>query len=68
MLVLSCFVCLGDAILFGVCQDDVHVLVEGEESTNHHSGILESDSDPEVDPLQELAPLCCHFIIESNYP
>lgn len=64
LFVLSGFVCLGDAILFGVGQDDVHVLVEGQEGADHHAGVLECDSHSEVDPLQELAPLRCHFIIE----
>jgi len=61
---LPSFIGFGDAILLGVSKDNVHVFVECEKSTHHHSGILKSDSDSEVNPLQELASLRCHFIIE----
>ena len=65
MFLNSCFVGLGDAVLFGICEDDVHVFVEGEEGANHHPAILDGDPYSEVDPLQEFAALGCHqFIID----
>ena len=58
---------LGDPVLLGVGQDYVHVLVEGEEGADHHPPVLDGDPNPEVDPLQELASLSRHFIIDSQF-
>lgn len=57
----SGFVGLGDSVLFGIGEYDVHVLVEGEEGADHHSTVLDGEPDSEVDPLQEFAPLCGHL-------
>jgi hypothetical protein len=39
------------------------VFIKGKEGTNHHSSILNGDSDSEVYPLQKFASLCSHKII-----
>lgn len=57
----SGFVGLGDSVLFGIGEYDVHVLVEGEEGADHHAAVLDGEPDSEVDPLQKLAPLGGHL-------
>ena len=45
------------------------MFIEGEEGPNHHSSILDGQSNSEIDPLKELALLCGHniyFIIDSR--
>ena len=61
LLVDSGLVGLGDPVLLGVGEDDVHVLVKGEEGADHHPPVLDGDPHPEVDPLQELASLSRHL-------
>lgn len=58
----SSFVGLGDSVLFRICEDDVHVLIEGEEGADHHASILNSNPHSEVDPLQEFAALGGHLL------
>lgn len=60
LLLHSSLVSLGDSVLLGISEHDVHVLVEGKEGTDHHASILDGDPDSEVNPLQEFASLCRH--------
>ena len=53
------FFCFSDSVFVGIGENDVHVFIEGEESADHHSSILDGDSDSEIDPLEELASLGC---------
>lgn len=56
----SSLVSLGDSVLLGISEHDVHVFVEGKEGTDHHASILDGDPDSEVYPLQEFASLGRH--------
>lgn len=60
LLLHSGLVSLGDSVLLGIGEHDVHVFVEGKEGADHHASILDGDPDPEVNPLQEFAPLRGH--------
>ena len=68
LLLYSGFVGFGDAVLFGVGEDDVHVFVEGEEGAHHHPAVLDGNSHSEIDPLEEFAPLCGHQIYNRLFP
>lgn len=45
------------SVFFGVCEDQVQVLVEGNKSADECPRILDSDPNSVVYPLQELAGL-----------
>jgi hypothetical protein len=53
---------IGLAELFGIADDQVHVLVKGHELTDHFSTVLNGHTNAVVDPLLHLACLGhCHF-------
>jgi hypothetical protein len=60
----SCLFGFDYSVFVGISKYNIHVLIEGKESAYHHATILHSQPDSEVNPLQELAPLRCHFIID----
>jgi hypothetical protein len=63
----SSLVGFGDSVLFGISEDYVHVLVEGQECADHHASILNGDSHSEINPLKKFTSLRGHlykFIID----
>lgn len=50
-------------ILISISEYNVHMLIKGKKCAYHHSSILQSQPNSEVDPLQKFTSLCCHSII-----